>query len=91
MKLLITVQGIQYEVDVEVIDDSITPSSIERPPVTDVPHSNVPATPAPPPPRKTTTPQAPASGDGNRIDSPIAGTVSTVEVKPGQQVKATDV
>ena len=92
MKLLITVQGIQYEVDVEVIDDSIQRSVIEPPHATPSAHRHVPATPAPaapqPPPAPT---RAPAAGGEGTLVSPIAGNVSSVEVKPGQKVKTNDV
>jgi biotin carboxyl carrier protein len=91
MKLLITVQGIQYEVDVEVIDDNMKAPVIERPPVTDSAYRSVPATPAPTPTKQPVTTPAPPSGGGKTIESPIAGTVFKVEVKPGQQVKANDV
>lgn len=91
MKLLITVQGIQYEVDVEVIDENLKPSVVERPPVTDAIHRSVPATPAPTAPKQSPAPQASTAGGGKQVDSPIAGTVFKVEVKPGQQVKTNDV
>ena len=91
MKLLITVQGIQYEVDVEVIDDSPKKPTIEPPSASPSVHRNVPATPAPaaaerPPARKPIN-----SGDSKIIASPLAGNVFKVEVKPGQAVKANEV
>jgi biotin carboxyl carrier protein len=88
MKLLITVQGIQYEVDVEVIDDSVQKPVIEPPSASPSVHENLPATPAPTPPRKPMTSHAPPIGTGKCVVSPLAGNVFKVEVKPGQKVKA---
>ncbi|MCP3870150.1 MAG: acetyl-CoA carboxylase biotin carboxyl carrier protein subunit [Gammaproteobacteria bacterium] len=91
MKLLITVQGIQYEVDVEVIDESIQKPAIEPPPASPSLHGNLPATPAPAPPRKPAPVSNRNAAGGNTLTSPLAGNVFKVEVKPGQQVEANDV
>ncbi len=91
MKLLITVQGIQYEVDVEVIDDSPTKPLIEPPSASPSVHRNLPATPAPASPKKPAAPRASAAGGDKTVTSPLAGNVFKVEVKPGQAVKANDV
>ncbi len=91
MKLLITVQGIQYEVDVEVIDDSPTTPLVEPPSASPSVHRNLPATPAPMPPRSPVSPRVPAAGSVKTVASPLAGNVFTVEVKPGQAVKTNDV
>jgi biotin carboxyl carrier protein len=91
MKLLITVQGIRYEVDVEVIDDSIQKPVIESLHATPAAHPHVPVTPAPQPPGRAAPSHAPVAGNDAQVISPIAGNVSTVEVKPGQQVKTNDV
>ncbi len=91
MKLLITVQGIQYEVDVEVIDDSPQKPTIEPPSPSPSVHRNLPATPAPVTPERRVTPRVSVGGDGKNIVSPLAGSVFKVEVKPGQAVKANDV
>ena len=91
MKLLITVQGIQYEVDVEVIDDSPQKPTIEPPSPSPSVHRNLPATPAPVTPERRVPPRASVGGDGKNIVSPLAGSVFKVEVKPGQAVKANDV
>ncbi len=91
MKLLITVQGIRYEVDVEVIDDSIQKPVIETASATPAAHRHVPSTPAPEPPKPAVpTPATAAGGDANVV-SPIAGNVASVEVKPGQKVKTNDI
>ena len=91
MKLLITVQGIQYEVDVEVIDDSPKKPTIEPPSASPSVHRTLPATPAPASPERPATHKASAAGDSKNIVSPLAGNVFKVEVKPGQAVKANDV
>lgn len=91
MKLLITVQGIRYEVDVEVIDDSIQKPAIEHLHATSSPHPHVPVTPAPQPPARAAPSHAPVARDDAQVVSPISGNVSTVEVKPGQKVKTNDV
>ncbi len=91
MKLLITVQGIQYEVDVEVIDDSPTKPVIEPPSASPSVHRNLPATPAPESPKKPAAPKPPAAGGAKTVASPLAGNVIKVEVKPGQAVKTNDV
>jgi biotin carboxyl carrier protein len=88
MKLLITVQGIQYEVDVEVIDDSPKKPSIEPPSASPSMHRTLPATPAP----ASVPPKSLAGGDNSKnIVSPLAGNVFRVDVKPGQAVKTNDV
>jgi biotin carboxyl carrier protein len=87
MKLLITVQGIQYEVDVEVIDASPKKPSIEPPSASPSMHRTLPATPAP----ASVPPKSFAGGDSKNIVSPLAGNVFRVDVKPGQAVKTNDV
>lgn len=89
MKLLITVQGIQYEVDVEVLDDSVKAPASSTPTATPAAHRAVPATPAPLPTRKKSV--APAKGGGRSVTSPLAGNVFKVEVRPGQVIKTNDV
>lgn len=91
MKLLITVQGIRYEVDVEVIDDGIQKPVIDHLQATSSPHHHVPVTPAPRPPARAAPSQAPVAGDDAQVVSPISGNVSTIEVKLGQKVTTNDV
>ncbi len=85
MKLKITVHGVAYEVDVEVLDAG----------------EGFPAVAAPSKPRAAAAPQAPSSGaapipkgmpivtngDGGSVTSPIAGTVLEIKVKPGDHVE----
>ena len=80
MKLKITVHGVAYEVDVEVLDakDEMVPaagSPLPPPPVAAVPAAVPPAVSGP----------APAAGTGG-VASPIAGTVLEVKCKVGDQV-----
>lgn len=90
MKLLITVQGIQYEVDVEVLDDSTSPPA---PAPAESTHLAGPATPAPagPRPSRSATFTPPAGGVADAVTSPLAGNVFKVEVRAGQKVKANEV
>ncbi|MCC5830523.1 MAG: biotin/lipoyl-binding protein [Phycisphaeraceae bacterium] len=93
MKLRITVQGVQYEVDVEVLDDTL--GAMPAPSASAAPRT-APAAPAPaaaPARAKPAAPKgpAPAAGPGDKeIKSPIAGNVFRVDVKPGDQVNADD-
>jgi glutaconyl-CoA/methylmalonyl-CoA decarboxylase subunit gamma len=78
MKLKITVHGVAYEVDVEVLDaenDFMQTSPL--------PHAPMPAQAAP-----MAAPAAqPRGAGGDNVISPIAGTVLEVKVKPGDEVK----
>jgi len=85
MKLLISVEGKQYEVDVEVLDEGQgVPAPAARPAV-----SAPPAAAAPLPPKPSAAPAAAAAAGGD-VTSPIAGTVVDVRVKAGDEVKVND-
>ncbi len=83
MKLKITVHGVAYEVDVEVLDagDGFpNPAKNRR----RTPRSNTGEIPPPPP---TAGPAPTSSGtEGGAVASPIAGTVLEVKCKPGDTV-----
>jgi len=84
MKLKITVHGVAYDVDVQVLDakDEMTPAAGSPLPA---PPAAVPV--APPPPAAVPLPvptAAPASGGG--VASPIAGTVLEVKCQAGAPV-----
>ena len=85
MKLKITVHGVAYEVDVEVLDakDEMhrSASPLPPPPVDSRPASAPVPTPAP---RSTPTASTPSASGG--VASPIAGTVLEVKVKVGDTV-----
>lgn len=93
-KLRVTVNGVTYEVEVEVIADDDDASSYgyastniySQPPVT--PPSPAPAAPAAPAASPSTP--TPTAGESNKLTSPLPGVVKSVNVKPGDSVKAND-
>jgi biotin carboxyl carrier protein len=91
MKLKITVHGVAYEVEVEVLDpgEGFAPrGSLPAPPGAaraPRPSSAGPAAPPPPAPSGP-APAAAPSADAGAVASPIAGTVVEVKVKPGDSV-----
>ncbi|WP_022850147.1 biotin/lipoyl-containing protein [Limisalsivibrio acetivorans] len=95
MKLKITVHGVAYEVDVEVLDpgEEMTVPSAPLPQM-QMPQSAPSAGPAPSaaPPR---APKGPAQNkpamSGGDVTSPIAGTVVEVKCSPGQDVSEGDI
>jgi len=94
MKLKITVHGVAYEVEVEVLDpgegflnrpSSSLPTIQER-----YPRSSTSVAESGPVPRSATSPKAPVTSEkanGGEITSPIAGNVLEVKCKVGDQVK----
>jgi len=89
MKLKITVHGVAYEVDVEVLDakrDEFGPTGAlphvngSRPPAA----APVAAAAAPAP--QVAAPMPPAGGAGNGVQAPIAGTVIEIKCKAGDVV-----
>ena len=92
-KLMITVNGKRYEVDVEVVqdDDLIEPQSVFRPPVRTV-DSYVTAPTAPMPVASIGSPKGKGAGaDKKSLTSPINGVVLEIPVKEGDAVKQNDV
>ena len=86
-KLMITVNGKRYEVDVEVVqdDEAIDTAPPFRPPARTMDSYVTPvSTPLP------TKPKA-SSGDKKTLTSPINGVVLEIPVKEGQTVKENDV
>lgn len=85
MKLKITVHGVAYEVDVEVLDASDEmggmPSPLPAPPA-----AMTPATGGQAPVMAAAGPAPLATGDTAGVASPIAGTVLEVKVKVGDTV-----
>jgi biotin carboxyl carrier protein len=86
-KLLITVNGKRYEVDVEVVSDDDTSDQLPpfRPPVRTVDSYITPPT-APIP-----TKSRPSAADKKALTSPINGVVLEIPVKEGQEVKENDI
>ena len=92
MKLRITVHGVAYEVDVEILDPGEGFATAS--PIPHMEHSHsVPspgAAPAPPPVPLKKSPVVAAAPQG-ALTSPIAGTVIEVKGKAGDAVKEGDV
>jgi len=93
MKLKITVHGVAYEVDVEVLDakrDEFGPSGALPQIGGSAPAPVAPSTPSAPAPAFAPAPAAvpnPASADaGSGVVSPIAGTVVELKCKAGDDV-----
>ncbi len=89
MKLKITVHGVAYEVDVEVLDagDGFPMPAARPRPQSSRPSAGPAAVPPPPP-----SGAAPATGgDSGSVASPIAGTVIEIKCKPGDAVKQGDI
>lgn len=92
MKLRITVEGVSYEVDVEVLDSGmITAPPLGAPVVSSAagpakPASRAKAAPPPPPGAA-----APGPAGERNCRSPIAGTITQVKVKPGDVVAVNQV
>ena len=88
MKLKITVHGVAYEVDVEVLDPGEgfpAPTSAARPRV--ISHRSSSGGGVPPAPSGGADPSPTATGDnGGAVTSPIAGTVVELKCKPGDNV-----
>ncbi len=88
MKLKITVHGVAYEVDVEVLDagdgamqHGSGPLPAMSAPVRPAPvAASGPTAPVPPAPTR------PSAGSADGVASPIAGTVLELKCKPGDQV-----
>jgi biotin carboxyl carrier protein len=89
MKLKITVHGVAYEVDVEVLEatDEMTGSA---PPLPAMARASAAAVAESGVPRMPPLPQTPPREPGaiNGVASPIAGTVLEVKVKVGERVVA---
>ncbi|NJN95690.1 MAG: biotin/lipoyl-binding protein [Anaerolineales bacterium] len=82
IKLLrVTVNGVSYEVEVEVLGERESGNSL---PAASVPQvAPPPVTPAPAP----AAPAAPAAASGNEVTSPIAGVTRKINVAVGDTVK----
>lgn len=90
MKLKITLHGVAYEVDVEVLDasDEMQQAGGPLPPAPSAGQQRAPSTtPSGPPPP---VPQAVSAGPGvaGTVSSPIAGTVLQVKCQVGDSVQA---
>ncbi len=89
-RLRITVNGVTYEVEVEVLSDDDEPTIGAPIGITAVaPGKSTPSASSPPPPASSPPPNAQAAGPGV-LASPIAGIVADIKVKVGDQVKEND-
>lgn len=85
MKYVVTLNGKNYEVEVEETDAVITA-------VTDAAPAPAPVAAAPAAPAAAPAPAAPAAAaDGQKVLSPMPGTILSVNVSVGAAVKAGDV
>ncbi|MGN0544777.1 MAG: biotin/lipoyl-containing protein [Acutalibacteraceae bacterium] len=86
MKYVVTLNGKNYEVEVEETEAIITA-------VTDAAPAATPAAPAAPAPTAAApaAPAAPAATDGQNVLAPMPGTVLSVNVSVGAPVKAGDI
>lgn len=82
-KMRVSVNGVAYDVEVEILEDDEAPGTSYGFPTTPTPPAGMAHAPAPPPPRSSRPPSGEAGGV---LESPIAGTVVEVKVKPGAQV-----
>jgi len=97
-KLRVTVNGVSYEVDVEVLEDEDEigtgygfPSSTSAPPAARMPTGGNAGAPAPAPAPAAAPAAAPSTGDDkNVLTSPIAGVIVEVKVKAGDSVSEND-
>jgi biotin carboxyl carrier protein len=90
MRLRITIEGVSYDVEVEVLDEGAGGAAPRPVPATPSPQGASrpapPASSAPSPPgAEQAAPPTPAT-DENVCRSPIAGTVLEIKVQPGDQV-----
>ena len=89
MKLLITVQGVQYEVDVEVLEEGATaPPVPPAPPPAVAAAASIASSSAPlAPPVAAPPPSAPSPAGTGEVTSPIAGNILDVKVSAGDTVE----
>jgi biotin carboxyl carrier protein len=87
MKLKITVHGVAYEVEVELLDagEGFAPAG-PLPAVSSAPRRGAPEAPAAAPARPATE-TAPSGGPGGSVTCPIAGTVVEIKCRAGDAVK----
>lgn len=92
-KLRVTVNGVSYDVDVEVLEDDdagVAASGLSAPARPAAPAAPAPAPAAPAPAPKAAPKAAPSAGGGKELPSPIAGIVVEVKVAVGDTVEASD-
>ena len=83
MKYVVTINGKQYDVEVEKVSGGYKPMSMGAKAAPAAPAPAAPAAPAPAAPKA-----APVSAGDNTVTSPMPGTILGVKVKEGDAVKA---
>lgn len=96
MKYMCKLNGKEYEVEIERIDDFTPLTKVQT--VSDAPVEvsvSKPAAPAPEPKKETVKESAPepatSSAQGEQVKSPMPGTILDINVQAGQSVNAGDV
>ena len=89
MKYVVTINGKQYDVEVEKVSGGYKPMSMgaKAAPAAPAPAAPAPA-PAAPAPAPAAPKAAPVSAGDNTVTSPMPGTILGVKVKEGDAVKA---
>ena len=85
MKYVVTINGKQYDVEVEKVSGGYKPMSMGAKAAPAAPAAPAPAAPAPAP---AAPKAAPVSAGDNTVTSPMPGTILGVKVKEGDAVKA---
>jgi len=80
MKMKITVQGVAYDVEVDVVDGSVSTVAASAPRVAAVASAPITVPSAP-----SSTPSAAPAG-GNVVNAPVGGTIVSIAVKAGEKV-----
>lgn len=88
MKLRITVEGQEYEVDVEVLGGEESAAAPAAPVARTAPAPKPAAAPLPPAAATQKAPPAPAGAGAGVFPSPLSGTVRSIKVSPGDAVQA---
>lgn len=89
-KLRVTVNGVSYEVEVEILEDNDGGSAGYSLPAASTPQVAPPVVkpvPAPAPAAVPAAPAAPAAASANEVVSPIAGVARKINVAVGDMVK----
>ncbi|TVR40024.1 MAG: biotin/lipoyl-binding protein [Planctomycetota bacterium] len=83
--MIVTVDGVAYEVSVEILDEGDGPLRLPAVKAGAAPAAKAPAAPAP----AAAPPAAPAAaGGGSPVTAPLGGTVIKIHVSAGQAVQA---
>lgn len=87
MKYIVTLNGTDYEVDVTELKEAIVTNAVPSAPAA----AAAPAMPSAPAAQPAPAPDAPVSGTGTPVKSPMPGTILKVNATAGQKVKEGDI